>query len=112
MHAPLRTQTQTNPTTNRYKKTAACQTAMPVHTFRRREKKREIERIVGREGEGGALVSKGKFLVPWRAADLKTNRNDTRSAFKDLNLNTHIHQSLMMCRTREYVYLVLHTEPL
>ncbi len=35
-------------------------------------------------------MSKGKFLVPWRAADLKTNRNDTRSAFKDLNLNTHI----------------------
>ncbi len=50
-HAPLRTQTQTNHTTNRYKKTAACQTAMPVHTFRRREKKREIERIVGREKE-------------------------------------------------------------
>ncbi len=57
-------------------------------------------------------MSKGKFLVPWRAADLKTNRNDTRSAFKDLNLNTHINQSPRMCRTREYVYLVLHTEPL
>lgn len=34
-------------------------------------------------------MSKGKFLVPWRAADLKTNRNDTHCAFKDLNLNTH-----------------------
>jgi len=55
MYTHLGTQTQTNHTANRYKKTAPCQTAMPVHTFSgresERERERERERIVGREKE-------------------------------------------------------------